>query len=475
MSPPTVPEPSVRRADAVRRDGASFRDPSGFVFEHQGEVLRQVNPVYANDYDRLLASGLYERLVGERLLLPHTEVEPRPETGVPAHRVLRPEQLAFVGYPYEWCFGQLRDAALLTLRVQAEAMQRGMSLKDASAYNAQLHGGRVVFIDTLSFERYVESEPWVAYRQFCQQFLAPLALVAHRDVRLAGLSRLFIDGVPLDLASELLPRRTRWSVGLGLHVHLHARSQAKHADSPAAVERARGRFTRRKLEALLHSLESAVRALSWRGGDSAWSDYYEANHNYGDAGLEAKERLVGELLDAVRPRTVWDLGANTGRFSRIAVRAGARTVVSWDLDPACVEANYRQVVRAQETAVVPLVADLTNPSPGLGWAGAERRSFADRGPADAVLALGLVHHLAIGNNVPLEEVAAYFARLARDLVVEWIPKQDSQVQRMLASRQDVFPRYDEAHFEQDFGRRFEIVRRVAEPGTARSLYLLRAR
>jgi hypothetical protein len=294
-------------------------------------------------------------------------------------------------------------------------------------------------------------------------------------VRLGGLLRVHLDGVPLDLASALLPRRTRFGLALGLHVHLHARSQAKHAGDPAAAAGARGGFSRRKLEALLASLEAAVRSLRWRAGDSAWSDYYAATHNYGDSGLAGKERAVAELVAAVAPRTVWDLGANTGRFSRVAAAAGARTVVSWDFDPACVEANYRQVVRGQETAVLPLVADLTNPSPALGWAGVERRSLAGRGPADAVLALGLVHHLALGNNVPLGDVAAYFARLGRHLVVEWVPKEDSQVVRMLSSRADVFPGYAADEFEREFGRRFEIERRVPQPGTVRSLYLMRAK
>ncbi|HHY86921.1 MAG TPA: class I SAM-dependent methyltransferase [Verrucomicrobia bacterium] len=456
----------------AERCGASFRDPGGFVFRREGVYYRQVNDACRADYDLLMSSGLYSKLTSEGLLIPHEE-EPAPGAGPSAYKVIRPRQLAFVGYPYEWSFSQLKDAALLTLRVQKIAMAAGLSLKDASAYNVQLHEGRPIFIDTLSFEKYDETKPWVAYRQFCQHFLAPLALMAHKDIRLGQLLRIYIDGIPLPLASRLLPWRTVWNIGLTIHLHLHARSQEKYADNPRSLRQNNRPFRRPHLEALLGSLETTIRRLRWRGGDTEWADYYEANNNYGAEGLEAKARIVGRLLSLAQPRTVWDLGANTGRFSRVAAQAGASTVVSWDIDPSCVEANYRQVTRHRESAIVPLLLDLTNPTPSLGWANAERMSMAERGPADAVLALGLIHHLAIGNNVPLPHVAAFLARLGRHLVIEWVPREDSQVMRLLASRKDVFSSYTQSAFEQSFGEFFRIECSEPVPGTLRTLYLMK--
>ena len=191
--------------------GGSFRDPSGFVYERDGVLYRRVHRSYAAHYDRLMDSGLYAALVGDGLLVPHEEVGPRGGEQDP-YATLRPERVAFVSYPYEWCFSQLKDAALTTLRIQERALGFDMTLKDASAYNIQFHRGRPVLIDTLSFECYEEGVPWVGYRQLCQHFLAPLALMAHRDVRLGGLLRLHLDGIPLDLASTLLPARTRLDV-----------------------------------------------------------------------------------------------------------------------------------------------------------------------------------------------------------------------------------------------------------------------
>jgi ribosomal protein L11 methylase PrmA len=447
---------------------ASFRDPSGFVFRRDGEVLRQVNPAYREHFDRLVGSGLYAALARDRLLLPHEEL-PAPAG---AYKVLRPEQVPFISYPYEWSFGQLKDAALLTLELQMRALAHGMSLRDASAYNVQFVGGRPVFIDTLSFEVLREGQPWVAYGQFCRHFLAPLALMARVDVRLSQLLRSHIDGVPLDLASRLLPWRTRLSPGLGIHLHLHAKSQTRFSGETQGKSKVRA-ISLHQLRAIADSLTSTVRGLDWQPGGTEWFDYYEANNNYGDA-LREKEKLVGEFLDRARPKRVWDLGGNTGRFSRLAAARGAQ-VVCWDLDPGCVETNYRHVRAHDEAGVLPLLLDLTNPSPGLGWAHAERDALADRGPADTVLALGLVHHLAISNNVPLDRVAAYLARLARTLVIEFVPKQDSQVRKLLATREDVFPDYDEAGLERALAPHFSIERRAPIPGTARTLYLATGR
>ena len=209
---------------------ASFRDPSGFLFSREGVLYRQVNQVYAADFTRLMDSGLYDKLIKAGLLIPHVESDLKPAQPELAFKVIRPERVPFISYPYEWSFGQLKDAALATLSIQKRALKLGMSLKDASAYNIQFYNGKPVLIDTLSFETYQEGEPWVAYRQFCQHFLAPLALMAYRDVRLSQLLRVYIDGIPLDLASELLPGRTRWNLGLATHIHLHASAQKRYAE-----------------------------------------------------------------------------------------------------------------------------------------------------------------------------------------------------------------------------------------------------
>ncbi len=450
---------------------ASFRDPSGFVFCRDGELLRQVNRRYGPDYDRLMGSGLYEALVEAGQLVPHDEVDLPPLEPARAHRVLRPEPVPFVSYPYEWCFGQLKAAAELTLAIQERALAFGMTLKDASAYNVQFKDGHPVLIDTLSFERYREGRPWTAYRQFCQHFLAPLALMSYRDARLGGLLRVHLDGIPLDLSSALLPARTRLRPGLLAHLHLHARSQARYADRPASL---RGRkLSPVALRGLIDHLCGTLRRLRWRPRGAGWADY-EARDSYAPEALERKRALVGELLGRLRPRTVWDLGANRGAFSRLAAEQGSR-VVAFDLDPAAVERHHRACRAREESRVLPLWLDLANPSPGLGWHHRERDALLARGPANVALALALVHHLALGHNVPLPHVAAFFKDLCRALVVEFVPKDDPQAQRLLAARADVFDDYTQEAFEAAFGAHFTLEERWALPSSRRVLYHLRAK
>lgn len=446
--------------------GASFRDPGGYVFERDGVLMRRVLRPALPDYEALMSSGLYEALVAEGLLIPHDEVESSPEA-----RTLLPQRVDFVSYPYEWSFSQLRDAGLTTLRVQRAAMRFGMTLKDASAYNVQFHEGRPIFIDTLSFARAREGAPWAGYRQLCEHFLAPLALMAHRDIRLGQLLRVHLDGIPLDLARELLPARAWLDVQLLLHLRIHARYQRRWRGREDVRKKARP-LSARALGNLVDGLEAGLTGLRWEPR-SGWSDYYDGD-SYGEAGQSHKQKLVEAHLESLRPACVWDLGANTGLYSRIAAARGARTL-AFDADPACVDRSYRQVRAEGETRLLPLVMDLTNPSPGLGWAHAERSSLAARHSADAVLALALVHHLAIAGNVPLPRIADFFADLADALVVEFVPKSDPKVRVLLAVREDVFPDYTREGFEAAFARRFERLDATRVEGSDRIVYRMRRR
>lgn len=450
---------------------SSFRDPHGFVFAHEGTIYRQVNENYRGDFELLKSSGLYERLVERELLIPHEEVEPSETFAEGAYRVLRPEQVPFVSYPHEWCFSQLRDAALATLEIQRLAIECGMTLKDASAYNIQFVRGKPMLIDTLSLEARSDGAPWQAYRQFCQHFLGPLAISAGRDVRLSQLFRTYLDGIPLDLASKLLPSSSYFRPSALVHVHLHARTQQKY--SSGRKKTGGLKMSRAGLLGMIASLESAVRKLRWNPAGTEWVDYYDGT-NYDEPSLLHKEELVSEFLRATGAKTAWDLGANTGRFSRLAVEQGVFTV-SFDLDSAAVEKNYLQLREEQGELLLPLLLDLTNPSPSMGWAHGERMSLEDRGPVDVILGLALIHHLVISNNVPLRAVAEFMAKLGEWLIFEFVPKSDSQVQKLFASRPDIFPQYTLDGFEAAFGRYFDIERRERVRGSERVLFLMRRR
>ena len=455
---------------------ASFRDPSGFVYrDENGVLLRQVNASYGPHYEQLMASGLYRRLVDEGLLIPHAEVSlERAQTPEAVH-VIAPEEAPFVSYPYEWCAGQLQDAALLTLRIQFLALEHGMSLKDASAFNILFRGAQPVFIDTLSFEPYIEGRPWIAYGQFCRHFLAPLALMHYADPGMARLLRGYIDGIPLPLASRALPFRTRLKPGLLMHLHLPARAERAQYETSApatAGKMAAARVSRQGMLGIVDSLRSAVARLGSPGGKTVWGDYY-GQTNYSEAGAGAKAACVRDFLSRIAPATVWDLGANTGLYSALAAEAGA-TTVAFDLDHGAVEALYQQEKKTPR-GLLPLVLDLANPSPALGWAHRERDSLLGRGPVDCAMALALIHHLCIGNNVPLDRAASFFAAACRHLIIEFVPKDDSMVQRMLSTREDVFQDYTQERFEAAFNTCFTIEAQKPIEDSKRTLYCMKNR
>jgi hypothetical protein len=465
----------VTERPAAQREPGSYRDPSGFVFRRDGVLYRQINSSFADDWAAFDTSGLHAALVSDGLLVADqpAPLEIAPEPGAIA--VIQPDEVGFLSHPFEWSFSQLKDAALLTLRAQSMAGERGMTLRDASAYNVQFRNGQPVLIDTLSFERAPADQPWKPYRQFCENFLAPLALMAHRDGRLGQLLRTWIDGVPLDLASELLPRSTRFlSPGLAAHVHLHARAQRQHAGesgpdgatAPREVKMSEGRRL-----ALLDHVRRTIEGLKLPAQGTVWADYADQT-SYSEAGTASKEALVRRQLEAVSAeggKRAWDIGANTGRYSAIAADAGF-WVLALDIDWAAVERHYLALRAGGERRIMPLLADIAEPSPGIGWANAERASLIDRANADVVIALALVHHLAIGRNVPLPMISRLMARLSPHLILEWIPKDDPMVRRLLAAREDIFADYSVEGFREAFKRDFEILEEAPIEDSGRVLF-----
>jgi hypothetical protein len=458
--------------EQVGRDPASYRDPSGYVFWRDGLPHRRIQPRFAAEWDAFSTSPFATTLVERGMVLGWEAVTPTPEDAG-AHAVIKTERIGFVSYPYEWTFGQLKDAALLTLDIQILAGTHGFTLRDASAYNIAFLRGRPIHFDTLSFEPTEPGLPWTAYRQFCEHFLAPLALMSKRDPRMARMLRDQLDGIPLDLASRLLPRSTRLNLGLGTHLHLHARAQVRYADKPDEASAEVRKPRKVNQVALLDSLRRTVAGLKWEPSGTEWADYDDRT-SYSTDATAAKEALVGRFIGATEGGRVWDLGANTGHYSRVAAATG-RDVVAFDIDPAAAERLYRKVRADGTTDILPAVMDLADPSPGLGWANTERRSLADRASADSLLALALIHHLAIGRNVPFERVSAWFAALAPQLVIEFVPREDSMVRTLLATREDVFDDYSIEGFRRAFATDWETVEEAPIPGTVRTLFSFRRR
>jgi ribosomal protein L11 methylase PrmA len=457
----------------------SFRDPAGHILVgEKGEIYREVMQAGREDYDGLMQSGLYDDLVAHGLLVPHKEVAARTDNK-DVYKTIRPEQIPFITYPYEWSYSQLKDAALLTLEIQKRALAHNMILKDASAYNVQFIGKKPVFIDTLSFKSYTPGAPWEGYRQFCEHFLAPLALASYTSLDSLKMLRVDLEGISLELATKLLPKRAKMRAGLLSHLYLHNASQKKYqniASDKQTKEVQTRKVSTFALQGIIGSLERSVRTLKAPKQQTEWGEYYTFT-NYSDKSFARKRKLVKELLELAKPgpKVVWDIGANNGEFSILAAEKGIYTVAC-DIDPNAVERNYRTRSKDGSDDVVmrnmlPVVQDVVNPSPATGFMGRERESFAQRGPADLVMALAVVHHLAIGRNLPLERIAEFLASVGRQVIIEFVPKGDSKVDILLASRRDIFSDYTEEQFEKAMGTYFKQVEKRPIQGTKRTLYL----
>jgi SAM-dependent methyltransferase len=451
------------------RDPGSYRDPSGFIFRRGDILYRQVNRSFGRDWRAYLESGLYEELAARSLLIAHEPAAIDLAQTDDAEAVIRPREIRVISYPYEWSFSQLRDAARLTLEIQERALARGQTLRDATPFNVQFDGPAPIWIDSLSFAPLDVTSPWAAYRQFCEGFLAPLALMAYRDPRLALLLWSLMDGIPLEMASRLLPWRTRLRPGLAAHVHLHAAAQRRATTAPAAAGGRGLSMSLTRHRALVDHLRRAINSLGTPHRGS-WADY-TTRDSYSETAARSKAAHVKDLLGRAGGQTVVDLGANDGTFSLVAAELG-RKVVAIDSDWSAIDALYQRLRGTGTTSVLPLVADIANPSPPLGWGGSERLSLLDRMTADTVVALALVHHIAIGRNVPLPMVLDLLARMGGRVIIEWIPKEDPMVQRLIAGRDDVFPEYTARHFREAAAIRFHITNEVPIDQSSRVLFLL---
>ena len=451
----------------------SFRDPESRVFYAGDEVYRALSPDGLSDFEALRESGLLD---DERIVRTAIADDTAALRGLLVHEpaaVLRHERVPFVSYPYEWTFSMLKDAALLQLDLLLAALERDLVLKDSTPYNVQFKGARPVFVDVGSFERIREGEPWVGYRQFCMLYLYPLLLQSLKDVPFHPWVRGSIDGMTPAQMRALLSFRDRFRRGLFTNVFLHARLERRYADRPEQVKQEVKRVFKKELfVANVRKMRKLVERLTWNPPEGVWTAYGERN-SYTDDDARRKDDFVREVATSREWGIVWDIGCNNGRYSRIAAE-GARTVVAVDADQGPVELLYRDLRADGNDQILTLTMNLADPSPGLGWRGLERKPLAGRGRPDLVLALALVHHMAISANVPVKEFVDWLASLGSALVIEFPTREDPMVKKLLApKREGLHPDYELGFFERTLGEAFEVERSERLESGTRVLYFAR--
>lgn len=451
----------------------SFRDRGARVF-HSGErVLRALSATALSDWRSIANRPFFAHLQSRGDIVPTREVPPQEQAALRAPpwaaALLEHRPVPFWSYPYEWCFGMLRDAALLHLRILHAALPEGVILKDASPYNVQFQGFRPLFIDIGSFTLHRADQPWTAYRQFCELMLIPLFLQAYRGIDLQPVLRGELEGVPIDQASRWFSGRDWLRPGVVAHVVLHGWLQrwAQRGTERTADSLQASGFTVALIQRNVERLRRLVERLRWQPRRTTWTEY-DAAQPHVQLDRDTKAELVRRVCAARHRKLVWDLGSNLGQYARIAAEF-ADTVVAMDQDHGCVELLYRDLQRHGPDNILPLRIDLANPSPALGWRGRERLRLEDRGRPELTLCLGLIHHLVIGANLPLDEVVDWFGDLTRELVLEFPLKSDPLVQRLLRNKADQYHDYSLEALESSLRQRFDVVERVRLPSGARVL------
>lgn len=455
-------------------DPGSFRDRNGRVYSSDGDCIRGLSPHALEQWTALSQKPFFHEHVSRGNLV---VTESADVSGLPAAYLtngwagfLRHERIPFVSYPFEWSFGMLKDAALLHLELLDAALQDGMTIKDGSAYNVQWRGVKPVFIDISSFETSRPGEPWAGYRQFCQLFLYPLMLSAYRNLPVQLWLRGRIDGIDPEECWNAMSLRDFFRKGVFGHVFLHSKLQNSQSvnrqDVKSGLQKAG--FQQELVRANVNGLRRIIQRLHPKQSRSHWTDYAD-NNSYNDPDRDAKERFVNDVVSLRHRKLVWDLGCNTGRFSRIAAES-SDYVVAMDSDRISVGKLYSDLRANGPANILPLVNNVVDPSPGLGWRLGERRTLHERGRPDLILCLALIHHLVISANVPLKDLIQWLAQLGSDLVIEFVCRNDPMVEALLRNKTERYDDYDATFFEECLGNSFNIIEKHEFTSGTRILY-----
>lgn len=453
-----------------KRNTSSFRDPSGYVFIEDNKVKRVINPIYFEQYKSLTDSGFYKTLFDKKYLIPHQEVS-KSDSKIS----IEVSKIPFITYPYEWSFLQYKHAALLTLKIQKLCLENNFILKDASAFNITFHEGKPIFIDTLSFDFYKENNPWLAYKQFIMHFLGPLVLTKYfGQDHLKTLSQ-NLEGISLQKLSQLLPFKSYFSPTIFTNVHLLAKYDKKYESDKKTVNNNLSKVSQVKL---LDGLYDFIANLSVNE-KTEWDHYYN-QINYNDVAYQFKKEVVKDWFLSIKGESLIDIGGNDGTFSR-ELKNVAKLIIVADLDPNAVEQNYKQVLKIKEKMILPIVADILNPSANYGFNNEERFSFIDRVEdlhLDGCLALAVIHHITLSGNIPFSLSAKFFSKMAPNLLIEFPKRSDSWVQFLLDSKREFknhFDFYNEENFEKEYSVYFEIINKQKIASSERILYSLKRR
>ena len=471
-------------SETIQKESGSFRDPSGFVFRYHNQIYRCVDEPAWLLVEEIGKAGVLGDLVRKDLIVDTKPVDEGSalykELGAllgneHAH-ILAHEQIPVISYPSELSYAMLADAGLLHLLLQTELFEKGLSLKDASAFNVQFKKGRPVFIDIPSIEHPAKFNAWIAYGQFCRMFLFPLVLKLYRGYDIRDCFLAHIDGMDVGCTYKMLGPMQAWRPSLFIDVLLqyflqehssgnkrieelaHKKDYGSHKSGDPEIQIANLNRLERKLLKLRERLSSRGQWIK-----------YSTDNSYSAKGEDEKADFIREFIGKYRPATVLDMGCNTGRFSRIAAEGGSR-VVAVDSDHDCVDMLYREA-REKDLNILPLHMEIGSPTPAMGFMNEERRSFLGRIDCDCLFMLAVVHHLLVSGRIPLDSIREMCRKLAkRWLIIEFVPVEDPMFKKLLELRENIYGHITRKYFEDVMGACFRLLSCREITGSKRILY-----
>lgn len=422
----------------------SFRDPGGFVFTKNDRIYRLVKKNRSEALIHFLNSDFYKKNENQNIVGTwQTQLSEKSDEFIFEH-----SKLNLITYPYEWSFRLLQKAAIKHLELHLESLKYGFDLIDSTAFNIQFKGVKPIFIDLLSFQPYTEGSYWFGYKQFCEQFLGPLLLTCKSEIPFNDWYKGTLNGISLQSISNLLPLSTWISPSILIHIHLHAKLVNKlsstNSHKNSNLPKTHKPLKKSSYLGILNNMLQVVSDLSPRS-KTYWNNYEEHN-SYSTQEQNKKMNFLKKFINEFSPKTVWDMGCNSGAYSELCLIHGVESVVGTDFDQAALD---KAVTRAEtkNLSFTPLYLDIMNPSASVGWRLLEREDIFKRIKVDALIVLALIHHLCIGNNVPLEQVVRWLVSLAPSGIIEFVPLDDPMVVEMLEFKKVDFHSYNFENFK----------------------------
>lgn len=435
-------------------DLGSFRDPEGSVFLFNGSAYRTFTENSLPKIEKLLSTDFFQKYVEEKRIIKTTIIKNKfsKDNLVKGEYILQHTMIPFITYPYEWSFSMLKDGALLVLNLLKDCLQNGYILKDGTAWNVTYNNGKMIFFDVLSIDIYEEGQTWDGYNQFCCEFLYPLLLKSYKDIDFHNFFKGTLSGIEPRIAKQMFSIKDLLKPGVFKHVFLNAKFSENKRIASSTVKNII-KLPKQSLISIVNGLIKVIEGLKSKSNHSVWIDYPQNNTYEAQAAKQKADFIEKFCQKLLNNSTIIDLGCNTGTYSFITAKT--HKVIASDIDSDCIDTIYKHE-NINDKSITPIVINLMNPSSSCGWALQERKSIFERLRVEGFLALALIHHICIANNVPLERFVSFLSQIASKGVLEWVGKEDPMVEFLLRNRIDVFQDYTWDHFEKSVSKYFKI-------------------